>query len=146
MGKIVTYDSGRKHGTTRDIFEGNGTPEGSQTGSIGDIYIRLDGGASTVLYIKESGSATNTGWVAYGAGGGATKYYSDVSLNGSETQKDTDVSSVITDARIAQWQLADNANNYEIIYCPILATSASNVRILTETALPSGSYRLIGIE
>lgn len=43
---------------------GNGTPEGAVVGSVGDLFSRKDGGASTTLYVKESGSATNTGWIA----------------------------------------------------------------------------------
>ena len=45
------------------IFNGAGTPEGSQTAPIGSMYLRSDGGAGTTLYIKESG-AGNTGWIA----------------------------------------------------------------------------------
>lgn len=41
-----------------------GTPEGAVVGSRGQLAMRLDGGASTVLYVKESGDGTNTGWVA----------------------------------------------------------------------------------
>ena len=42
---------------------GAGTPEGSVTAPVGSLYTRTDGGAATVLYIKETGSG-NTGWVA----------------------------------------------------------------------------------
>lgn len=42
---------------------GAGSPEGVVTGAIGSLYTRTDGGASTTLYIKESGTG-NTGWVA----------------------------------------------------------------------------------
>jgi len=45
------------------VRAGTGTPEGVVTGSVGDLFLRRDGGAATVLYIKESG-AGNTGWVA----------------------------------------------------------------------------------
>lgn len=45
------------------ISAGSGTPEGSVTAEIGSLYLRTDGGASTSLYVKESGSG-NTGWVA----------------------------------------------------------------------------------
>lgn len=41
----------------------NGSPEGVITAPIGSLYSRLDGGANTTLYVKESGSG-NTGWVA----------------------------------------------------------------------------------
>ena len=46
------------------ILTGTGTPEGAVVGSVGDLYTDTTGGASTVLYVKESGAATNTGWVA----------------------------------------------------------------------------------
>lgn len=42
---------------------GTGTPEGSTVASVGSTYFRTDGGASTTLYVKESGTG-NTGWVA----------------------------------------------------------------------------------
>lgn len=48
---------------------GTGSPESVVTAIIGSSYRRKDGGASTTLYVKESGTG-NTGWVAYGAGGG----------------------------------------------------------------------------
>ena len=42
---------------------GSGTPEGAVTADVGSLYTRSNGGASTTLYIKESGTG-NTGWVA----------------------------------------------------------------------------------
>lgn len=46
------------------ITSGVGTPVSNVVGSIGDLYLRSDGGASTTLYVKESGAATTAGWVA----------------------------------------------------------------------------------
>lgn len=44
---------------------GTGNPNGAVKGAVGSIYTRLDGGAGSTLYVKESGDATtNTGWVA----------------------------------------------------------------------------------
>lgn len=40
-----------------------GTPESAVAGPIGCLFSRLDGGAVTSLYVKESGTG-NTGWVA----------------------------------------------------------------------------------
>ena len=48
----------------RRDFSGKGSPEGAVVADIGSFYLRDDGSAGTVLYIKESGSG-NTGWVAY---------------------------------------------------------------------------------
>lgn len=50
--------------TTSKISSGTGSPNSVVTGSVGDQFLRTDGGASTTLYIKESGTATTTGWVA----------------------------------------------------------------------------------
>lgn len=54
-----------KYKTTGNAFftSGTGTPEGVLVAPIGSLYTRIDGGASTTLYIKESGTS-NTGWVA----------------------------------------------------------------------------------
>lgn len=45
-------------------FQGYGTPENNISAQVGSTYRRLDGGASTSFYIKESGDGTDTGWVA----------------------------------------------------------------------------------
>jgi len=42
---------------------GSGSPEGVYTAPVGSLWTRTDGGASTTLYVKESGTG-NTGWVA----------------------------------------------------------------------------------
>lgn len=47
----------------RIIRAGTGSPEGAITAPVGSINLRTDGGAGTVLYVKESGTG-NTGWVA----------------------------------------------------------------------------------
>lgn len=46
-----------------NIYSGAGVPNGTQVGSVGDLYLRTGGGAGTTLYVKESGAATNMGWV-----------------------------------------------------------------------------------
>lgn len=45
------------------VISGAGDPEGVVVAPVGAIFRRLDGGASTTLYVKESG-IDNTGWVA----------------------------------------------------------------------------------
>lgn len=42
---------------------GTGSPEGVVTARVGSDYKRLDGGAGTATYVKETGTG-NTGWVA----------------------------------------------------------------------------------
>lgn len=41
---------------------GAGTPEGVVTAPVGSLFLRTDGGASTTLYVKQTGTG-NTGWV-----------------------------------------------------------------------------------
>jgi len=45
------------------IDTGTGDPNSNVIGSICDIYLRNDGTTSHTLYVKESGTLTNTGWV-----------------------------------------------------------------------------------
>lgn len=51
-------------GSTCRVSGGAGSPESAVVGSVCDLYLRNDGGAGTTVYSKESGAATNTGWVA----------------------------------------------------------------------------------
>lgn len=44
-------------------WQGNGSPQGVIAAPVGSIYHRLDGGAGTSLYVKESGGSTSSGWV-----------------------------------------------------------------------------------
>lgn len=45
------------------LFGGVGDPNGAVTAPIGSLYMRTDGGATTSLYVKTSGSSS-TGWTA----------------------------------------------------------------------------------
>jgi hypothetical protein len=49
------------------LYTGTGSPESVVTAPQGSLYLRTDGGASTTLYVKESGGVTSptaTGWAA----------------------------------------------------------------------------------
>jgi hypothetical protein len=48
---------------TAQILVGTGTPEGVVSAIVGSLYLNLSGGSGTTLYVKESGSNGNTGWV-----------------------------------------------------------------------------------
>ena len=48
---------------TIGIFYGTSSPESVVAANIGSLYLRLDGGATTTLYVKTSGTG-NTGWTA----------------------------------------------------------------------------------
>jgi len=45
------------------VVAGSGSPEGVVTAPVGSLYLRTNGGSSSSLYVKESGSG-NTGWAA----------------------------------------------------------------------------------
>jgi hypothetical protein len=44
-------------------LRGSGSPEGVVSAAVGALFCRIDGGAGTVLYVKETGTG-NTGWDA----------------------------------------------------------------------------------
>lgn len=45
---------------------GEGSPEGVVEAPVGDRYRQTDGGTGTAFWVKETGAATSTGWVAHG--------------------------------------------------------------------------------
>jgi len=45
------------------FYIGSGSPEGVVVAPVGSLYLRTDGGTSTTLYVKTSGTG-NTGWTA----------------------------------------------------------------------------------
>jgi hypothetical protein len=49
--------------TAARIYSGAGTPEAAVTAVVGSLFLRTDGGATTTLYVKTSGTG-NTGWTA----------------------------------------------------------------------------------
>lgn len=127
------YSKGEHKGMRVENFTFASLPSASAS-AVGRLAYTTDTGH---LYADEGGT-----WYRLSCG----RYVSDISFNGSDTQVDVDVSSSIVDARNCIIQLKDNTNNFEILGVTITATSASNVRINTGVALPSGSYRLIVLE
>ena len=57
------FDKTVEGGENIDATFGFGTPEGNVAKGVGSVFLRLDGGASTTLYVKESGTGDN-GWAA----------------------------------------------------------------------------------
>lgn len=51
-------------GQSAEILIGTGTPESNVGAPVGSLYLRTDGGTGSTLYVKETGSDGNTGWVA----------------------------------------------------------------------------------
>jgi len=62
-------DMANEHATALDainalVLTGTGSPASVVSAPVGTLYLHTDGGASTTLYVKESGGSGNTGWVA----------------------------------------------------------------------------------
>lgn len=57
------HDAWRAYLQGLEELTGKGSPEGVVTAPVGKKYTRLDGGAGTTLYVKESGIG-NVGWAA----------------------------------------------------------------------------------
>lgn len=62
----VTRDAAEQsvNGSAALLITGTGSPASVVSAPVGSIYLRTDGGASTTLYVKESGGSGNTGWTA----------------------------------------------------------------------------------
>lgn len=163
-GAILTRDPIRPQ--TNASFSGtwSGTDLGGASNYFRDLYVRGEMRGmrfeNFTVATLPSASSQNIGRVVYATDNnksyidngtsfkvlGLSKFVGDVSFDGIVLFRDVTVSSDISDARNTQWQLLNNANNFEIMYVQITPTSASNVRITTNIALPAGSYRLIGEE
>lgn len=89
---------------------GLGTPEGFVTADVGAIYLRLDGGPDTTLYIKEVG-IDNLGWTAVAMGDVGTQLAAlDTRLDTAEADIDTLQADVNTaESDIAALEAADVA-------------------------------------
>jgi hypothetical protein len=126
------YMAGEAKGLRIENFAVGSLPAFSAQ-KIGRLYWTTD---TTKLY-ADTGSAV----IAVSA----TRSITDTSWDGSTVTKSVTITGM-ADVRNAIWQLKDNTNNYEVIYCAITHTGAANVTITVGTALPAGTYRLIGIE
>ena len=47
-----------------NIYMGYGSPENLIVAAPGSLYLNLDGGTSTTLYVKETGEGVSSGWIA----------------------------------------------------------------------------------
>jgi len=126
-------------GTTGNQINARDLPANFTPSNYTPAQVGTEGTDKTSAHLKGIDSALATS-------GTIAVFEDDLTFNGTDLIKNVDVSSTITDARKAQIQLLDNANNYERIWCSLLATSASNVRISTNIALPAGTYRLLVFE
>jgi hypothetical protein len=62
-GAFRIEGTGRYNFDNTKLYIGAGAPEGVIVAPVGSLYLRTDGGTSTTLYVKTSGTG-NTGWTA----------------------------------------------------------------------------------
>ena len=102
----ITRDKWLEMASGCKIRSGTGSPESVYSAPVGSLFFRSDGGASTTLYVKESGSG-NTGWIAYGAGGGVSDGdKGDITVSGSGATWTID-NGVVTYAKIQNVSATD---------------------------------------
>jgi hypothetical protein len=56
QGRVAALEAG--------VRSGLGSPEGVVAAPVGTLFRRTNGSTSTVLYVKETGGSTSSGWVA----------------------------------------------------------------------------------
>ncbi len=106
---------------------GTGDPNSVVTAPVGYLFLRTDGGAGTILYVKETGTG-NTGWVAYTSGSGSS--IAHLSADASATLTCTNSYADITGATIT----LTGTGTYLII---------ADCSIQTDTAAGGGSVQLM---
>jgi hypothetical protein len=60
--QIGVYGVGSLFLNGSQIINGTGSPNGVVVGNPGDLYLNKSGGSITTLWVKETGTNTNTGW------------------------------------------------------------------------------------
>ncbi|MES2112917.1 MAG: hypothetical protein V4577_29470 [Bacteroidota bacterium] len=132
-----SFAKGIKLGTSTQVllYGGSGSPQGSITANPGSMYFNTTGGNGTSIYVKESGSGTNTGWVPYAsppatgaftANGGSSSYNIAHGL-GSTPSYFTAVPTT-TDAA-GNFYLTANATNIIVNYLAAPASGTNNVKL-----------------
>ncbi len=125
------YLSGLAFGLRFDQYAGSVNYPANATAKIGRVI--WDTSQNQLLV------DTGTTWAKVGQ----QKWLSDLSFDGNTSTMTVTVSSAISDARTAIWQLADNSNGFQRIHATLTFTQ-TQVTITANAPLPSGSYRLIG--
>ena len=100
-------------------------------GTKGRLFFCTD---DNFLYTDIGGSPRKVGQNSYNS-----------TLTETELLSSITVSSSVSDARNCIWQLSSISDSYEIIYADITKTETT-VTVATATPLPSGNYKLLGIE
>jgi hypothetical protein len=118
-GPIDFAALGLRLGTTSVILvrTAAGSPEGVVVAPVGSLYLRDDGGASSTLYIKESGVG-NVGWVAVGG-----------------TGVPTELANLFTNGE------AGAITHGQAVYC---STAAINTVLLADASADDAAARVIG--
>ena len=93
------------------LFRTDATPESSVTGSVGDIAIDSTSG---MIYIKESGTSTNTGWSEIGGSASATSIIDADSDTQVQVEESADEDKIRFDTAGTERMIIDNSGNVGI--------------------------------
>lgn len=127
----------------KDVYT-SGEMKGMRIESVAALPANSGNNVARLAYLTTDSNVyldTGTSWKQIGGG----RFWQDVTWSAADVAagfKDTTVTGI--DARLAVWQFKDVANNYEVIYAGIQATSATNVRVYAN-GLAAGTYRIIGV-
>jgi len=127
-----TYTVGEAFGLR---LENLGANPGSSSQSVGRVIFNT---ADKNVYVDDGTAMVKVG--------DSIRYEEDLVWDGIVTSKNVTVTTFNMDARKAIWALMDNTNNYERVYGKITATGAAAVTVAVNTALPAGTYRIVGIQ
>jgi hypothetical protein len=50
--------------TEINIYRGFGSPENIIVADVGSLYVNMNGGTGTTLWVKETGNKRSSGWIA----------------------------------------------------------------------------------
>ena len=116
------------------LMAGSGSPNSVVTANPCAMYLATGGGSGTTLYVKESGSATNTGWGGYGSGGGG----GSVTTTGSPTSgQGTFMSGASSITSSPNWTY--NASTGHFVTQGANNVDALGMKRFTDT-VPSGNF------
>jgi sporulation protein YlmC with PRC-barrel domain len=123
------------------LYDGNGSPEGVQVGKVGDLYLRLDGGAGTSLYVKESGVG-NTGWTAMVTATGVEDH--KVLSTAADILADYLFDKVTGSGNINATTFDSGGGNVKVDFAVAVSPTFTDVNVNGDVKAASGSYFYAG--
>ena len=142
-----TYDLGTSTNKFDDLYMvGEGIGFRAENGTVATIASECGAGTAgrlfwstddNFMYVDIGGSPKKVGQNTY------NEVLANTAIEG--TQIDVTTGTDIIDARNCIWQLKEIGSSDEILHV-VIQTSSTHLEVLTDYPLPTGNYRLLGIE